>query len=56
MKGINTIIIVVLAAVVLFNCLYRVDETNQVIITQFGRPIGDPVTEAGEAETRGAES
>jgi len=26
---------------------YTVDETEQVIITQFGRPVGDAVTEAG---------
>ena len=47
MKGIIAIIIVVLFAIVFFNCMYRVDETNQAIITQFGRPIGKPVTEAG---------
>ncbi len=29
------------------NPFYTVDETEQVIITQFGRPIGEPVTEAG---------
>ena len=28
-------------------CSYVVEETDQVIITQFGKPIGDPVTEAG---------
>ena len=27
--------------------LYIVDETRQVVITQFGKPIGKPVTEAG---------
>lgn len=27
--------------------LYIVDETQQVVITQFGKPIGDPITEAG---------
>ena len=26
---------------------YVVEETDQVIITQFGKPVGDPVTEAG---------
>ncbi|MCW0219536.1 MAG: protease modulator HflC, partial [Prosthecobacter sp.] len=27
--------------------LYSVSETEQVIITQFGKPIGDTITEAG---------
>lgn len=26
---------------------YTVNETEQVIITQFGKPVGDPITEAG---------
>jgi membrane protease subunit HflC len=28
-------------------CSYVVEETDQVIITQFGKPVGEPVTEAG---------
>jgi membrane protease subunit HflC len=32
---------------VLVNSIYTVNEVEQVIITQFGRPVGDPVTEAG---------
>ncbi len=35
------------ALIVLLNSLYVVDMTEQVVVTQFGRPIGDPVTEAG---------
>ncbi len=31
----------------LVNSLYTVDEVEQVIITQFGKPVGVPVTEAG---------
>ena len=27
--------------------IYTVDETKQVIITQFGKPIGEPITKAG---------
>ena len=27
--------------------LYRVDETEQVIITQFGQPVGQPITTPG---------
>lgn len=37
----------VILAVVLGNSLYVVRETEQVIITQFGKPVGDPVTSAG---------
>src|SRR5438552_12397978 len=28
-------------------CFYTVSEQEQVIITQFGRPVGEPVQEAG---------
>jgi len=42
------IAIAVLAALlVISGSLYTVDETKQVIITQFGKPVGDPKTEAG---------
>lgn len=42
------IAILVLAVVlVLAGSLYTVDETKQVIITQFGKPVGEPKTEAG---------
>lgn len=34
-------------ALVLFTAVYTVPETRQAIITQFGKPVGDPVTEAG---------
>ena len=47
----NQLIGVVLGLVVLVllggKPLYTVTETNQAIITQFGNPIGDPVTEPG---------
>jgi|SRR6516164_2482200 len=32
---------------VLSGAFYTVDQTEQVIITQFGQPVGDPVTEPG---------
>lgn len=32
---------------VLSNAFYRVYETEQVIVTQFGEPVGDPQTDAG---------
>ena len=35
------------AVLVLFSAAYRVSETSQVIITQFGDPVGAPVTVPG---------
>ncbi len=46
----NKIIIGVAALIVLIGLIssaYIVDETKQVIITQFGKPIGDPIAEPG---------
>ncbi|MCM2369825.1 protease modulator HflC [Aporhodopirellula aestuarii] len=37
----------VLALFLLYNASYSVHETEQVIITQFGKPVGDPISEAG---------
>lgn len=38
----------VFALVILFGgFVFVVDETEQVVITQFGRPVGDPITSAG---------
>src|SRR5438045_8306871 len=31
----------------LLGCFYTVHQTQQVIITQFGKPVGDPITEPG---------
>src|SRR6202158_4070403 len=31
----------------LSDAFYTVDKTEQVIITQFGKPVGDPITEPG---------
>ena len=36
-----------LLAFVLFNAFYTVGEAQQVILTQFGKPVKEPVTEAG---------
>ncbi|MFA7329578.1 MAG: protease modulator HflC [Candidatus Delongbacteria bacterium] len=36
-----------LALVLLFSAVYQVNETEQVIITQFGRPVGAAVTRPG---------
>jgi membrane protease subunit HflC len=38
---------VILILWVVYVCSYVVEETDQVIITEFGKPIGKPVTEAG---------
>ena len=45
-KG-SFIIIAAVVAVLLYNAAYVVDETEQVVITQFGRIIGDPKTAPG---------
>lgn len=39
--------IILLAGFLLFNAFYTVGEAQQVILTQFGKPIGEPITEAG---------
>ena len=44
---ISGIVFVILALIVLFDAAYIVNETEQVIITQFGKPIGDPVLDPG---------
>jgi membrane protease subunit HflC len=41
------IIAAVLVAIILISGAYTVEEGTQVIVTQFGRPVGDPVTKAG---------
>jgi membrane protease subunit HflC len=49
-KQIRTVILVIVAFVVLIilaDAIYVVSETNQVIITQFGEPIGDAITAPG---------
>ena len=39
--------ILIVAGIVLANSAYTVHETKQVLITQFGKPVGEPKTEAG---------
>ena len=47
-KKIVTLTIIIIALlIVLGSALYTVKETEQVVITQFGRPVGSPVTKAG---------
>ncbi|MFO7783799.1 MAG: protease modulator HflC [Thermodesulfobacteriota bacterium] len=47
MKTKIPIIIVVLALIGLFSAAFVVDETEQVVVTQFGRVVGEPVTDPG---------
>src|SRR5947199_8964240 len=49
-RGCLTVFSIVLAFVlfrVLLGCFYTVHQTEQIIITQFGKPIGEPTTEPG---------
>ena len=41
------IVVMAVAGFALANSIYTVSEVQQVIITQFGKPVGDPVMEAG---------
>ncbi|MBN1527130.1 MAG: protease modulator HflC [Candidatus Omnitrophica bacterium] len=45
--GIFAFIIGIAAAAFLSGAVYVVDETKQVVITQFGKPVGSPVTTSG---------
>src|SRR5580693_520409 len=50
MSGIKRIAILAVLAIgtyILMSSIYTVSEVEQAIITQFGRPVGDPVTDAG---------
>ena len=40
-------IFVVVILFLLFGSAYTLDETEQVIITQFGKPVGEPIVDAG---------
>jgi len=42
-----SIILALFALLFLSQALYTVRQTEQAILTQFGRPVGDPVTEPG---------
>lgn len=41
------VLLVVVIAVFASGLVFIIDETKQVVITQFGSPIGDPITSAG---------
>ena len=42
-----TALVIVIALLVISGAVYTIDETQQVVITQFGEPIGKPITDAG---------
>lgn len=46
-KKVGGLVFLGLAAFVLINAIYTVSEVQQMIITQFGKPVGEPVTSAG---------
>ena len=46
-KIVAILVVLSIGAYILFSSLYTVNEVEQVIITQFGKPVGDPVTSAG---------
>lgn len=41
------VILVIVGLILLFSSAFVVNETEQVIITQFGKPVGKPIVEAG---------
>jgi membrane protease subunit HflC len=47
LKQIAVLSILVAGLFVLMSSIYTVDEVEQAIITQFGKPVGEPVVEAG---------
>ena len=46
-KAIIPIAIVLLGIFIFNQVTFTVDETKQVIVTQFGKPVGEPITEPG---------
>ena len=50
MKNMSTtilLVLLILGGIVASGALYTVDETERVIITQFGKPVGEIINEAG---------
>jgi len=47
MKSKALIIPLVIVLFVLYQGIFTVDETQQTVVTQFGKPVGDPITEPG---------
>ncbi len=47
MKGIGLVVGAVVAVVLLFSSVYTLSETEQAILTQFGKPVGGVVKDPG---------
>ncbi|MBU3958751.1 MAG: protease modulator HflC [Candidatus Omnitrophica bacterium] len=45
--GIFILVFVLVLAAFMSGAVYVVDETKQAVITQFGKPVGDPINKAG---------
>jgi len=41
------VLLILIVVVFISGVMFIVDETKQVVITQFGRPVGQPITDAG---------
>jgi membrane protease subunit HflC len=46
-KRVVGLVFLAIVAFMLINAIYTVNEVQQMIITQFGKPVGEPVTTAG---------
>ena len=46
-RTILIVVVLVAALAVIGSAAYIVNETEQVVITQFGNPVGDPITNPG---------
>lgn len=44
---IGVLVLAVLLLVTAWSAFYSLDESEQAVVTQFGRPVGEPITEAG---------
>lgn len=47
LRSVGIVIVIVLLIIAANLCFYNVSETEQVILTQFGKTVGQPVNEAG---------
>jgi len=46
-RWIPVVVVVIVGLIIIGGSLYTIDQTQQVVITQFGEPIGEPITEPG---------
>ncbi|MBI3417566.1 MAG: protease modulator HflC [Verrucomicrobia bacterium] len=47
LRSVGLVVVAILVIVLANLCFYNVSETEQVILTQFGKPVGAPISEAG---------